>query len=202
MRPPFRAVLTVMLFSAGCASTPAPKPATSSPVSAVPPASMDAARKALAVGHLVEATDLFERLAMETRKASDRAEALERAAFLRADAQAGVRDLSRARQWIAMRRSLGGPRERLMELDALEAVIVDVVRHDEELRVRLDEMKAMEASLAESRARGADLRTLRASNAALQAELTKVRAEVRQKDEALKKIAASLAGNERGSRRP
>lgn len=181
------------LVHAGCASRAA-NPSARGPQGAAP-VTMAMAQDALAAGHLVEATTLYERLAMEARKGSDRAEAMERAAFLRASHHTGVRDLERARHWIALRRTQGGRHERLMELNALEAVVLDLATHDAELRARLGEIDDQPA--APARDRTAEARALKASNAALQAEIAKLRAELRQKDEALRKIAASLAASDR-----
>jgi hypothetical protein len=93
------------LLATGCAAR---QPASSVGLaSRGVPVTMSAAAAALAAGHLAEAVEMYERLATEARRGEERAEAMERAAFLRVTDHAGVRDFARARHWIALRRTQG-----------------------------------------------------------------------------------------------
>ncbi|MCL4813397.1 MAG: hypothetical protein KJ061_12960, partial [Vicinamibacteraceae bacterium] len=196
----FLMLVVAPLLATGCAA----RQPTSSGGPASPPATMSAARAALASGHLIEAVEMYERLATEARRGEDRTEAMERAAFLRATEHSGLRDFDRARHWIALRRTQGGRHDRLMEMNALEAVVLELEQSSRALREQTgghtDAMPpsasrvdgpsgagAPSPSSSPARQRDEDVRALKASNASLQAEIAKLRAELRQKEEALRK---------------
>jgi hypothetical protein len=83
-----------------------------------------------------------------------------------------------------------------MEMNALEAVVLDLERSSPDSRLKTSGPVEM-APGSPARQRDEDVRALKASNASLQAEIARLRTELRQKEEALRKIAASLASGER-----
>jgi len=204
MRGPIRAALAAVVLSSGCASVPATRPASAPvPVAAAP--TLAEADSALADGRVDDALWLYERLALDALTLDERAEAMERAAFLRASNRLGARNLARVQEWAAMRQAMEGPTLRLVEIAALETLAAELSLRTEEIHARLAEMERLQHSLdqarADARGRTGDLRSLRATNATLRAEVAKLRseaeklqAELQRKEEALKKIAASIAG--------
>lgn len=204
MRRPTRVLLAAVVLSAGCASMPATRPASVAvPVDPAP--TLAEADAALDAGRLDRALWLYERLALDAAIVEDRVVAMERAAFLRASSRHDLRDLSRVQEWTMRRRSMDGSAGRLIELEALEALASELALRHEEVCARLSETAGLQArlarDLADARGRASEVRTLRATNATLRAEVAKLRseadrlqAELQRKDEALKKIAASIAG--------
>jgi seryl-tRNA synthetase len=122
-----------------------------------------------------------------------RNEALETAAFVRMSSPPDARDLRRARELLIERQAASPPSPRPLELSATLALIEESVA----LRGELEEARAAAAadrqSLEERGAAAArDQRQLRAENASLRTEVKNLREELRKKEDALQKLAATV----------
>jgi hypothetical protein len=194
-------LLTCTLATSACAASTPRTPRAAFAPSVV--SSLERARAALAEDRLVEAVTLFERLTAPATPVAARREALEAAAFIRASGHPGLRDLALARRWLAERLQLDAASPRRLELAALDTLIADLTRSEEELRARLQELEGVTAWIpgvqAAARTRqedsGREVRALKASSEALRAEVQKLRGELKQRDDALKRIAATVVGS-------
>jgi chromosome segregation ATPase len=204
MRIPTIFLLACTVAASACGSSASRPPRTSPEPTVVAPV-IERARAAMAAGRLVEAVTLFEQLTDATTPAAERQEALEAAAFIRASAHPGLRDLRRARQWLAERRAMAGPPARALEMATLSSLIEDLGRFEEELRARLLELDGVQdwvkqfqlETKARAETSSRELRALKAAATALQAQIEKLHQDLKQRDDALKRIAATVVGGER-----
>jgi hypothetical protein len=190
--------LGLALVAPGCARR-APTVVPVAPVvTTVPPAPAprlvpEVAHGLIDEGRLADAAAILEGFLADAPATPERGDALELAAYLRLSTEPAVRNLDAARHWLSERLAMLPASPRQLEIGATLALLEQALALEAKLEaLRVSSSAARAAAEEQQAATVRELRQARTDNTALRAEVKELQDEVKRKEDALQKLAATV----------
>jgi hypothetical protein len=155
-------------------------------VSPAIPASLDAARAAIAAGRMSDAAAALDGIIERTPSGRRRADAIELCAYVRLSADPTVRDLPRAKALLTERSTMQPLPAQPMQMAAMLGLLDALTTAEAAAR----DAEAASSEQGERAIR--ELRQLRSENATLRNQVRQGQDELKEKEQALRKLASSI----------